>query len=737
MDLIYLFKSLMKRKWVIIASAILAAGLAWFLTQNAVKNFRSTSQVSTGFTVSDRIAIGDDNFDLYEAETKFNNAVVTITSQSVLNLLAYKLVLHDLESASPFRKLSESTKNDPVYKAVNKEQAKKVFAERSVSMKLLTSYKPEEKKLLEFMALYAYDYKSIIKKLNVYRLQKTDYIQIDFISENPELSAFVVNTLYEEFLRYYKKIRSTTTKESIDTLRTIMEKRKEELDFKNALLRGAGIASANMENTSTYDLISNFERSLAIEQANLTTLQASLRKVESRLNNTTANTQSPASTAPESNVKNDELILLRNSMNEAYRNYLASGSTDQALLARYNRLKKEYQTKVAETKPVVSEVEEKLPESRTELLARKNDIEIDIQTSIRNIASLQNKVNALRGVASSNAVKGASAETLVKEANQANNEYLDAKQKYTSAIETSSSAANNFRQILLGQPAINPEPSKRMLTIAMAGGGAFIMSVLLVIFISYLDSSIKTPGIFSKSVNLKLINMVNHMNLKGGTIGDIVAKKTDVASRDKNLHNVFRESLRKLRYEIENSGKKIFLFASTKKGQGKTTLITGLSYIFSMSKKKVLIIDTNFCNNDLTVYLGALPSLEQFSYDSSKPIVDQVKEKAYKLDENIHIIGCEAGDFTPSEVLPKDNLLKHLQELTGYFDYIFLEGAPLNDFSDAKELSQFVDGVIGVFSATNTIKQIDKESISFFKSLNGKYTGSILNMVDLENINTA
>jgi Mrp family chromosome partitioning ATPase len=77
-----------------------------------------------------------------------------------------------------------------------------------------------------------------------------------------------------------------------------------------------------------------------------------------------------------------------------------------------------------------------------------------------------------------------------------------------------------------------------------------------------------------------------------------------------------------------------------------------------------------------------------------------------------------------------------LKALTSYFDYIFLEGPPLNDFSDSKELAQYVEGVIAVFSAQDVIKQIDRQSISFFKEdLNGKFCGSILNMVDLKNVN--
>lgn len=130
----------------------------------------------------------------------------------------------------------------------------------------------------------------------------------------------------------------------------------------------------------------------------------------------------------------------------------------------------------------------------------------------------------------------------------------------------SASSVNNFRQILLGQPAISPEISKRKIIVGMAGISALIITTLIIILLSYLDSSVKTPNIFAKVVDLKLISMVNFMNLKSKSLAEIVRSKEQTNNpRDKNKHNVFRESIRKLRYEIESSGKNIFLFASTKK----------------------------------------------------------------------------------------------------------------------------------------------------------------------------
>ena len=52
--------------------------------------------------------------------------------------------------------------------------------------------------------------------------------------------------------------------------------------------------------------------------------------------------------------------------------------------------------------------------------------------------------------------------------------------------------------------------------------------------------------------------------------------------------NVFRESIRKLRYEIETSQKKIFPFTSTKKNRGKVTLIQALGYSIRLELKENL-----------------------------------------------------------------------------------------------------------------------------------------------------
>ena len=132
------------------------------------------------------------------------------------------MILHDLNTPYPFRKIDEQGKATPAYKAVNVETAKRIFRNKLDSLQILSPYNPEEKKLIDFQNLHGYDYKSIGGMLSVFRVGRTDYLQIDGLTEHPEMSSFVVNKLYEQYLRYYTKVKKVNVTESIDTLKMKM-----------------------------------------------------------------------------------------------------------------------------------------------------------------------------------------------------------------------------------------------------------------------------------------------------------------------------------------------------------------------------------------------------------------------------------------------------------------------------------------------------------------------------------
>ena len=102
--------------------------------------------------------------------------------------------------------------------------------------------------------------------------------------------------------------------------------------------------------------------------------------------------------------------------------------------------------------------------------------------------------------------------------------------------------------------------------------------------------------------------------------------------------------------------------------------------------------------------------------------------------EDVDILGNKGSYLSPSEVFAGKDFDHMINRLADEYDYIFLEGAAMNDYSDSKELIDFVDKVIVVFSADSEIKQADKVDLAFLKGLGNKFMGAVLNKVDLKDL---
>ena len=102
---------------------------------------------------------------------KFNNVIVTFASPTVLNLLSYNLILHDLTGKTPFHKLSSEDERE-TFKTISKDSAIRAFNMRLKTMEMLSPAVEEDKQLMAILAAYAYDKATLSKKLSVSSTEK-------------------------------------------------------------------------------------------------------------------------------------------------------------------------------------------------------------------------------------------------------------------------------------------------------------------------------------------------------------------------------------------------------------------------------------------------------------------------------------------------------------------------------------------------------------------------------------
>lgn len=730
MELTYIIRILLKNKKYILGAAFLTALVALIFSFFLKDKYESQSQISTGYTIRQEIKLSDASFDIGEIDIKFNNAIENISSPKVLNLLSYKLMMHDLDFGNRFSNVdtAEISKIKGL-ENLDIEAVKAILIDKYDNLTMLNGSIESEKKIIGLIEFFGYDLESLRKNLDVYRYQRSDYINIVYTSENPFLSEFVVNQLISEFQRYFEISTRERSLEAKHALDSIVNKR--EIDLKNKIalksnylrdsINAAGSAAVNAKINKSSD----YESIIADELSKIQSISYQIEQVERQIESV-GTPETVTAVVP----SNKEYADLRRRYNELTNQYIRSGSTDASLKSEIEQLQIRLKS-LASTSPATTKPDNSTRSTQLNALAKeKIELEAALRSSNARVEFYRSKLADMGVIVPQKGRKSTyRIDQLEKEIELSMMEYTSAKEKVNIVGGLVDPGQSNFKQTIYGQAALEPEPTKRLLLVAISFMSGLLLSSLVYILIAYFDQKIRTPTQFQRMTNLPLIGVINFIDLKASSLKEhIIQIERSKTSRTNN----FREFLRKMRYEIESSGKRTIMFTSTEPNQGKTTLLQSLAFSLSLSKKRVLLIDTNFCNNDLSVLNAAKPTLELFSFDKVESDQNALKNLISPTGvENVDIIGCKGGDYTPNEILPKDHILNHLDYFLTMYDYILIEGAPLNGFTDAKELSQFVDGIVAIFSANAEIKSADKESIKYFRTIPEKFLGSVLNQLDM------
>ncbi|MGJ3234271.1 exopolysaccharide transport family protein [Marivirga sp.] len=719
MDLITIIKVLLKRKWLLIGIPIVAGITAFLFTLDFKKTYRSTAQLSTGFTISDEVQITAERFNLYEADVKFNNLIETMNSSRVMSLLSYRLLIHDLQNPSKaFRSIDAKKEEDPVLNGMNLDNMLIIAQAKLDSLAPINTYIETDQRLKKLLEAYEYDFDEINDDINISRIRNTDYVSVNAYSEDPFLSAFMVNTLCSEFLRYNQTVLSDRSTESVSTFKKLVEQKKAELEEKSEKLRqfksNNSLLNFSAESESKISQLSELETSLDDEQRKLRTYTLQLEDVDAQIRRAGGSLS----------TSNSNIVDLKKKISLLNQKYISTGSNNPKLLDSLNELRTEQQRLIIAASSKTNNSDE-----LKRLNDRKNDLEVNKLISQQNIDAIKGNIYRLRRNVGGYATKEAQISALQREVDVASEDYKNAQEKYNKSLDVSLASRNSINQILIGLPPSEPEPSKRLIITGLSGASTFILCVLVIIFLEYIDVSIKDVSNFKKKVDLQLIGFLNTIPLKKQSLVHLFKTPTDGLDKSKS---VFRESLRKIRFQIENQKRKIYLVTSLKPSEGKSVIIESLSLALSTSGHSVLMIDFNFSNNILTRKFGANTHIEKIL----NPKSDKINITVTKTRINgVDIIGCMGGNYTPSEIFEMNKISVLLNTLKDKYDFIFIEGACLNRYSDSREISSFVEGIITIFSAESILKTTDYESIDFIKSLKNKNCGAILNKIEKDNMN--
>lgn len=740
MELLYFVQILWKRKLPILLLSIIAGIVTFMLATEKTVRYKSTAKIATGIIgYIEHTEEGNLFVQEFEITNRFNNLMEMMKSRNSINMMLSHLVLHDLTQTNPFHDIKEVK---TIYTA---EQLSTITAALQNSIDLTKQASPAadtlwlhyERDFKAIAKLLKYDAETLINDLKVERITNTDYLKIDFISDNPDLSAYAISSFGNSFIQYYATIVNRSTNESIALLSQMVATKRAELDGKmNGLKQfklNNEVADLDQQTKTTLNQISSLEVAREEAKKKIPAYEKMLRTFD---NYTTENQQSFS----QIQNNNQRIRELRDRISQLNNDFITTGNpaTKKQIDGLRNQLDQEVRATANESVSGKMPTTKDIATKGSDLWEKKINAEVELELARESVQSVDKEIDRLKGNISHYVEKEANISSIDREIAMLSEEYLSLSEKLNAAeMGAKSSHRNSSLQIIeSARPPDKPEPSQRTILAGFAGATTFTLCMLFVLILAYIDNTLTTTAQYERMVKgVPLLQYINKIDVSRFDI-ETIFKGT---SNDKS-YEAYKQYLRNLRFDIESSNTKNWLITSTQAKQGKTLTLVGLAYALFLNNKRVLIIDTNFKNN----------TLSQLPFTTTTPNSVLIRTLIKNLDLQsafatagnlfetntavVDIVAARSNGLSASEILAGKDFKSFITQLQSKYDYIFMEGPALNDSTDTKELVKYTDKIIAVFSANAKITANDQASIEYLRAINGKLKGAVLNQIELKNI---
>ncbi len=730
MDIAYLY-GFLKKNFAFLAGIFILCCLLGFLAAHLRKdNYPSNAVLTTGITNNEDFLNIDNSFkQQFEISSRFSNIIENLKAQKMLRKVSYQLLLHDLpENNHSFQKSSNLKKLDN--KDINLE-ALIPLMKQLVNREINTIDDPDLYNQYEQLAeVYKYDPEHLGENLSIYRIGQSDLIHVGYHSENPKLSQYVVssfcnNYLVESNLKW--KIEDSVEVKFYEDLVIQKKTRLDELNNQITTYRkNEKIIDLAEQSSALVNQISELEVKKEEENKNIRGYQRNIENLNDYLNSTQQ--QSVNQLIENSSLKDDFLALKDEIKSLKTQNLVRESPSSQvnSIIQQKQNLQKQL---ISEMVNQFSNSQENLADQQKDLLEKRIAEEMNLALGEESVRSLDNEIQRLESKSSSLVSADAYISSLDNEKEIVLNEYLQGVQDLNEAKVKAKSPYFPMSYFEHPQLANKPTPKYRGLVALIAGLGGSIFTATFLLLGILINPNIRDAQNFKRQVSIPLLQQIPKL---GG-------EKSKASIR-----KAFTESLKMLRNSIENKTGNIFLFTSSAPHTGKSLVLIKVAELLTKKGKRVLIIDTNLKDQPLEKQLSehfnssiqlnpifvSLNELETFQTNLSENSNLNWNIRNFTLDYISH----NHSEDTPIDICGESAFQDFVQYAKNRYDYVFMEGPALNDYADSRELLPFVDQVVMIFSADQSLKSKDSESISYLNSAVPEKVGAILNRVDPKTI---
>jgi capsular exopolysaccharide synthesis family protein len=558
---------------------------------------------------------------------------------------------------------------------------------------------------------------AILSRVSIEPVRNSYLVNVRARAFDPKVAALLANTLSEVYIEQNLEIKVGTTKQTDKFLGEQTAEARLKLAESERALQGFNEAN---------NVISMEERQAGMT-ANLGRLNAELAKTRMQRQELESRNQKLREMLKRSG--DVPLEGLEYSMPQFAANTSALRAELNGLEADLAEQSKTYTPKHPKIVALLNKIQtlrDRLAEEvKRAALGLNNEYELSVKTEQSLESQIKNEELALKNL---NA-KGLEHAVLKREvaSNMMIYQQLAAREKETGVL--SNIRTNNIRMVDRAKVPVAPFSPNRPRALALGLFVGLVGGLGLAFFLEYLDDSVSDPDQLERYVHIPFL----------GPVPLLEPKETGPLARDlialKEPKSVYAEAYRAVRTSILFSSPddppRVFVVTSSGQQEGKTLTAVNLAITMALNDKRVLLIDADMRKPRIHRIFGVENKFGLSSLIGGSPDVG-LALKATSIP-TLMVIPSGPIPPNPSELLGTARLGKLIGMLRERFDVVIFDCTPLIAVTDATVLATQVDGVILVIKSGATRRKILKRGVKQLEDVQAKIVGAVLNQVNVKN----
>ncbi|MGA8089000.1 MAG: polysaccharide biosynthesis tyrosine autokinase [Terracidiphilus sp.] len=543
------------------------------------------------------------------------------------------------------------------------------------------------------------------------RLGHTSILRILVTSRRPELSSLIANTLIDRYIEHsFRENYAATAKVSgwldskLSTLKENLEKSQQRII---ELQRGIGIYGTDQSHSIIAANLEELNKQYADAQVDRMLKESRLQEIQSSPPDVID--AAVGTVDPSLQASKQRLLQLESDYNSLVQTYGSAYPRVKTLKAQIDQLQKLLS---GQERAQIMRIQKELDASRSDEAKLRDALDKQEQEAFGMSQKAMQYELAHRDY----------------EANRLLYDGLQQRLQEAGIISSLHSTA--IHVVDSADTPVFPSYPRTNFNKAVGIGGGLFFGICLALLLEMMDINLKTMTDIEQGLQLPLIAAIPEVDsdhLQPGKFREFAV------SRGISSWSKMAEALRGMRTSIllssSGSPPKVVMLASTRPGEGKSSVASLTAITFALNGSKVLLVDADLRRPAIHLRFRIGKGLGLSSVLSGKAPFQEAVVVWPDLP-NLHILPSGPIPPLPSELLGSKEMENLLAQVRKEYDFIIIDTPPVLAVTDASVLGRLTDGVILILRYGTARKQVVLRCIDLLERSGTHLLGVAVNAVD-------